>query len=108
MAQLPSVPCDYPNVEVKEHLSLWLSEQKLARWLYPLPGDMQALVGWWQGVGGGGVGEATESCQMRQGVNVLAGESIPQNARFKWWEYVQTFKGKYSESGDPGQFFFWS
>ena len=74
-------------------------------------GDKQAQVGWQAG-GGGGVGvvegSATEFCQMRQGVNILPRESIPQNARFKWLEYVQTFKGKYSESGDPGQFFFWS
>lgn len=33
---------------------------------------------------------------MRQGVNFPPRESIPQNAWFKWWEYVQTFKGKYS------------
>ena len=99
--------CDHPNVEVKK-ASQSLAIRAETSLLVIYPGDKQALVGWrvgggWGRAGGGHRVLPDEARSKRPGW-----ESIPQNVRFKWREYVQTFKGKYSESGEPGQFFFWS
>ena len=57
------------------------------------------------GVGGGGGGGVEVGIRSpagpRPGVNVPPWKFIPQHGQFKWLEYVQKFKGKYSLSGEP-------
>lgn len=95
MAQLSSVLCENPNVEVKEHLSLGLLKGKISQQVRSTRGE-QAQVEWGWGELGVGI---RSPAGPRPGVNVLPWKFVPQ--QFKWRKYVQKFKKKYSQSGEP-------